>query len=91
MGPRQPCFGSIAEKTSFIFLLENGPVFWSRVLCACRFVFRSGSLDIIGLHRGSALTSIVSGDALIDNAESQINIYCVGTLIFKTKTILSPK
>ena len=84
-----------AEKTSFIFLLKNGPVFWSHqghtcYICACLFIFHSISLDIIRLHWGSALTSIVRGDALIDNAILQLNVFCVGTLTFDTKTILSP-
>ena len=73
--PNNPCLGSIAEQSSFIFLLEHGPAFWSLVLCACRFVFRSGSLDIIGVHWGSTLTLIVRGDALIDNAVLQINVF----------------
>ena len=53
----------------------------------CRFVFRFGSLDIIGLHRGSALASIVRGDTLIDNVVFRINIFCVRPLIFETNTV----
>ena len=57
MGPKWSCLMSIAEKTSFLFLLENELVcmpclVWSRLLWACWFIFRSGSLDIIRLHQG---------------------------------------
>ena len=79
----------MAEKTSVIFLLEHGPVFWSRVLCACRFVFRFGSLDMIRLHWGS-LTSISRGDTLINTVALQLHVFRVGTLTFDANTIPSP-
>jgi len=57
MGPKRPCLRSIAETASFLFLLKNGLVYtlfgliaraMMYVICACRFIFRSGSLDIVG-------------------------------------------
>ena len=65
----------MAEKTSFIFLLENGLVCWSPVLCAGRFVFRFGSYEIVEFKRGAVLMLIVHGDTLINNAMSQINVF----------------
>ena len=65
-GPKITLFRVNCQKD--FFYLPFWPVFWSLMLCACRFVFSFGSLDIIELHQGSALTSIVRGDALFDNA-----------------------
>ena len=91
-GPKQPCLGSIAEKTSFIVLEGNGPYFGH--VCYARvdlfFVLVLPS-DVIEYKRRAALMSIVRGDTLINNAVSKINVFCVGTLIFETKTILSTK
>ena len=58
------------------------------ITCAMRMSIRF-SFWFFRHHRvnmgGAALMSIVRGDTLIGNVVSQINVSCVGILIFETK------
>ena len=62
-------------KTYKILPHENLRTILRHTVCACRFVFCSGSLEIIGVYRRSALMLIVRDNTLIDNTVLQINIF----------------
>ena len=73
------------QKDLFYLLFEKRACILVMRLCMCRFVLRSGSLDIIGLHRESALTPIVHADALIDNVVLQINVFVLAPCYSRKK------
>ena len=64
MSPEWPCYsGLICQKTSFLLLLKNSPVYTMYLVrsCECRFILLSDSLDIL-VRWGAAAVTIVSGD-----------------------------
>ena len=78
---KRPLLYSFEKRARILWLV------WSRVLCACRFVFRSGSLDIIG---GDA--SLITRDDTSNRYScGLIQHFCLHPIIRNKNGILSPE